>query len=192
MELTADQKDLLALVARTDDEEALRARCCELGLADADKRKTAAGTVVKALCRRPDAKLYLDQQRKELERHRLDAMKEADSAGWNREKARAELERQSYELALRAVKHNLTLIDVAESGAEDAKAAPSGSSTAKLLDICRSMAGEKGTRRVRTPQEQRDLMKAAGMLADDDGGGGKPVTVSVRSMSRPGTPEGKA
>jgi len=186
-DLTADQKDLLALCVRTADDVAIREHCRTLHLVPEKHDDAAVGRYVQRLRARPDAKLYMAQQQRELERNRIDAMKDADNAGWEREKARAELERSTYELAQRAATHQLTLIDLAEAPDSKVKA-PSGSSMAKLIDICRVLSGQSGGGRTKTAQERRDLLRTAGLLADEPAA----VPVAVVKPPVPKLPEGIA
>ena len=155
--LTADEKDLLALMARDPDEVVWRTRYRILKLPGHDKDDGQITRRINALRARPDAQLALDQQRRELERNRFDAMQAADGANWQREKARAELEESTYRLAQAAMDHEL------------GKFKPGGkpstpSSVAKLLETGLKIAGTEGSSGGMSPEERLLLAKRAGIV----------------------------
>ena len=175
--LTADERELLAVMARDPDEAAWRTHYRLLKLPSHECEDNVIQRRINVLLGRPDAQLVLAQQRTELERNRMDAMRAADGAHWHREKARQDLERATYELAQAAMDHEL------------GKFKPGGkpstpSSVAKLLETGMKIAGSEGSDGGMSPEERLLLAKKAGIV--------ETPTEQPASVPLLGTEEGKA
>ena len=164
--LTADERDLLAVMARDPDEAAWVARYRALKLPGHWGSDGVITAKIHRLQGRSDAQLVLEQQRLELERNRMDAMRESDGAHWQREKARAELEESTYKLAQAAMDHEL------EKFGEGGKPS-TPSSVAKLLETGLKIAGTEGGGGGMSPEKRLLLSKRAGLV--EDGQGAVPV-----------------
>jgi hypothetical protein len=159
MALSATQKEFLAFAARHADKAERRERYCELGLGPADAHQGTVGTSIYALLEHPDAIVFLEQQRAELERSRTDAMNAADGAAWNREKAQAELDQALFEMMTAKAKDQ-----VAKIKADDPKAkADNSTAIGNLAKAGVSMTSQTGGRKVMTPEERRQKAKEAGI-----------------------------
>lgn len=176
--LTADERDLLALMARDPDEAVWRTRYRLLGLPGHDSTDAAIQRRINTLRGRADAQLVLEQQRRDLERNRMDAMRASDGAHWEREKARAELEESTYRLAQAAMDHELE-----KFGGKGKPSTPS--SVAKLLETGLKIAGTEGPSGVMTPEERLLLSKKAGLVE-------APPEQAISVPLPPGVEEGKA
>ncbi len=164
MELTADEKDMLALTARNPDPEAWRDHYRHLQLPCHESTDKAVGTRIRKLRERPDARLFLDQQQLELERNRIDAMKASDGAGWKVEEARQELAEATYKLASAAVNHELGRIEAAEEDDTGKKRASAPNMTAKLIEIAERLSARSAEGAQRTPEERAMLAKQLGIV----------------------------
>jgi len=182
MDLTADEKDMLALTARNPDVAAWREHYRLLKLPGHDTTNNVVTGRIRKLRQRPDAKLYLDQQRAELERNRVDAMKEADGAGWKVEQARRELAEETYRLAITAMVNERKKI---EDGV--VKGASTPSSIAKLVEVGERMSTRPGDAGGMTAEQRSAEAKQLGITV------GESVVVPVSATpSKPPKAEGKA
>lgn len=174
--LTADERDLLAVVARSPDEGAWRTHYRLLKLPGHEGGDNSIQRRINGLLKRGDAKAVLDQQRHDLDRNRLDAMKESDGAHWQHAKVRAELEESIYRLAQAAMDHELKKFN---SGGKPS----TPSSVAKLLETGLKIAGREGGDQDMLPEERLLLAKKVGIVQGEQ---------AVVPALPPGVEEGKA
>jgi len=179
--LTAAEKDMLAFMARDPDRKAWRAHYRLLKLPKYAAPDIVVTRRLNRLRARPDAKIFLEQQRRETDNNRVAAMREADGAGWDRERARVELEQKIYELAAAAVDEQL------EKLAGDGKAA-SPNQLAKLIEQGARLAGQtSGGSRLSTEQ-LRESAKELGFSLP----GTESMVVPVATPRVADLPEAKA
>lgn len=155
--LTADERDLLAFMARETDEGAWLARYRELKLRGHTDRDGQIRRHINLLRARPDAKMVLEQQRRELDRNRIDAMKAADGAHWDRQRAQEKLHQTMVELAQAAGEDQLAKYELGGK--------PSGlAGIAKIIETGVKIADSGGDGGGMTPDERRANAKAAGLI----------------------------
>lgn len=179
--LTSDEKDLLALMVRNPDKVAWRAHYRMLKLPGHEGNERCIIARIRDLRARSEAKVFMQQQAREVEANRITAMQRADGAAWNREQARAELEENVYRLANAAVEEQLDALDAGRKAA-------SPSQIAKLLEQAGKLAGRAGGKRKYSTEELRELAKQFGVEVPS----GEGVVVQVRRPDVRKLPEAKA
>lgn len=187
MELTADEKDMLAFVARNPDEAAWRGHYRSLNLPGHDSTDSALSGRIRRLRERPDAQLFVDQQEKALERNRIDAMKAADGAGWKVEEARQELAEETYRLVTATVKYERGRVEAAVADDSGKTRASSPQHIAKLVEVGERISARQAGGAGMTPEERTADAKRLGIVQ------GEAVVVPVRvGAPKPSKQEGKA